>query len=67
MPFSGIVDASELAMLTGVLEDYCAAHGIEPSSPARLDAGYFLISLYENGVRTAEDLKAELDQNYGKR
>ena len=60
MPFSGIMDNDQLAMLTKVLDDYCAAHRIEPSSSDRLNVGYLIMSLYEKCVDTAEELSAAL-------
>jgi hypothetical protein len=60
MPFSGIVGDEQLAMLTKVLDDYCAAHGIEPSSPERLDVGHLIMSLYQKGIHIANELEAAL-------
>jgi hypothetical protein len=61
MPFTGIMDPEQLAVLTKVLDDHCAERGIERSSPDGLDAGHVILSLFGNGAQTVEELKAALD------
>jgi hypothetical protein len=60
MPLSGIFDPEQLAMLSEVLDDYCTECGIERASPDHEYAGYRLMSLFESGSRTAEELKSAL-------
>ncbi|WP_394891117.1 hypothetical protein ACG873_07290 [Mesorhizobium sp. AaZ16] len=59
MAFTGIYRPHELALLRKVLDD--ASAGIERSSLDHLDAAYLVLSLFEKGARTAEELKAALD------
>lgn len=59
MAFTGIYKPHELALLRKVLDD--ASAGIERSSLDELDASYLVLSLFENGAQTAEELKAALD------
>jgi hypothetical protein len=59
MAFTGIYKPQELALLRKVLDD--ASAGIERSSVDHLDASYLVLSLFEKGAQTAEDLKAALD------
>jgi hypothetical protein len=59
MAFTGIYKPEELALLRKVLDDTSA--GIERSCLDHLDASYLVLSLFEKGAQTAEDLKAALD------
>ncbi|NGO54689.1 hypothetical protein [Allomesorhizobium camelthorni] len=59
MAFTGIYKPQELALLRKVLDD--AGAGIERSSLDHLDASYLVLSLFEKGAQTAEELKAALD------
>jgi hypothetical protein len=59
MAFTGIYKPHELALLRKVLDD--ASAGIERSSLDQLDASYLVLSLFEKGAHTAEELKAALD------
>jgi hypothetical protein len=62
MPFSEIKDAQQLAVLFGVLDEVCAAAGIEPQSPESEDAAGLLMHLHRIGCHTAEDLKSALNE-----
>jgi hypothetical protein len=44
-----------------VLDEICAAAGIEPQSPEREDAAGLLIHLHRIGCRTADDLKTTFE------
>jgi hypothetical protein len=61
MAFTGIYKPHELALLRKVVDDHCASAGIERSSLDHLDASYLVLSLFEKGAQTAEELKAALD------
>jgi hypothetical protein len=52
----GIAHPKQLAMLTKALQDYCREAGIEPGTPAYEDAGCLVMSLFQDGVSTAEEL-----------
>jgi len=59
MAFTGIYKPQELALLRKVLDD--ASVGIKRSSLDDLDATYLVLSLFEKGAQTAEELKEALD------
>jgi hypothetical protein len=61
MPFTGMYTPEELAVMCKVLEDHRASWGIERPSSDYEDAIYLVLSLFEKGARTAEELKAALD------
>jgi hypothetical protein len=60
MAFTGIYKPHELALLRKVLDD--ASAYIERSSLDHQDASYLVLSLFEKGAQTAEELKAALDE-----
>jgi hypothetical protein len=57
MPFRDVTDPHQRAVLLGVLDEVCAAAGIDPQSPASEDAAGLLIHLHRIGCRTADELK----------
>jgi hypothetical protein len=57
--FTGIYKPQELALLRKVLDD--ASAGIDRSILDHQDASYLVLSLFEKGAQTAEELKAALD------
>ncbi len=59
MAFAGIYTPQELALLRKVVDD--ASAGIERSGLDHRDASYLVLSLFEKGAQTAEELKAALD------
>jgi hypothetical protein len=59
MAFTGIYKPHELALLRKVLND--ASAGIERSSLDHRDASYLVLSLFEKGAQTAEELRTALD------
>jgi hypothetical protein len=61
MFFSGIVNPKQLAILTRALDDYCEANRIAANSPDRSDAGKMIMTLYEQGWRTRDELRAMLE------
>ena len=64
MPFTGIYDLEQVAMLYKVLDDHCAKFRIERSTREHEDAVYLVMSLFERGAHTAGELSAALDDVY---
>jgi hypothetical protein len=58
LPFTGVHHPEQLAVLCAVLDDHCASFYIERSSIDHQDAGYLVMSLFEKGAQTIEELKA---------
>ena len=56
MPFSGFADPEQLKILTSVLDDYCHANCIEEWAPERAAAGRLILSLFEQGWQSHEEL-----------
>lgn len=61
MPFAGIADPEQLAVLLAALDDICLDAGIEAQSREREDTASLITHLYRNGHHTAEQLKAALN------
>jgi hypothetical protein len=61
MSFSGFADPEQLKILTSVLDDYCREHGIDDHSPERAAVGRLLVSLFEQGRQSREDLATMLN------
>ena len=57
--FAGI-DSQQLSLLTAVLDEHCASNGIPPDSIEREEAAQLVISLYQQGWRTPDELKLAL-------
>jgi hypothetical protein len=57
MPFTGI---AHLATLTRALEDYCHANDISAHSPERDEAARVVISMFQKGWHTADELEIAL-------
>ena len=58
MPFLGIADTRQRAILIAALEDICLVAGLEDGSPERDEAASLIMQFYGKGYRTAEELKA---------
>lgn len=56
MPFTGIVNPKQLAVLTSALQSYCRENRIEVGSPEYYDVGRLALGLFKTGITTAEDL-----------
>ena len=63
MPPHGIARPEQLNILTKALENYCSAAHIERGTPAHTDAGRQIMSLYERGVYSGEELVKALRSN----
>jgi hypothetical protein len=57
---SGIADPAQLAVLTMVLEEYCAEAGLGPLGEGREDVARLLFDLFNRGVEDPGELKAAL-------
>lgn len=57
---SGTANPEQLALLTTVLEEYCADAGISLLDTGREDAARLLMDLFSRGVEEAAELKAAL-------
>ena len=62
MGITGITDPKQLAMLTAVLDDVCAAAGIGMHGPEREAAASLVMNFYWRGYRTIDDLKSAIEQ-----
>jgi hypothetical protein len=62
MPFRDILEPEQLAILTAVLDDICAAAGIEPHCPERENVAGLVMHFYGRGYRTADELQAALEE-----
>ena len=61
MPFRHILEPEHQAILTAVLDDVCAATGIERHSAEGEELAHLILHLYGSGYQTAAGLKAMLD------
>jgi len=64
MPFTGLTGPNQLSVLAHVVDDYCRSNKIAASSEEREEAARLLLSLYEQGWRTVEELKAALARRH---
>ncbi|GLS30790.1 hypothetical protein GCM10007937_24980 [Mesorhizobium albiziae] len=62
MCFNGIASPEQLAVLHQIFDDRCRAAGIQPGDPDHEILALRIISLFESGVQTAEEIIAALDE-----
>ena len=67
MPFKGVVDPQQLAILVDILNRHCARQGIAPESPDRLDIAEVLVTLHSGGLDSEADLLSSLDAALARR
>ena len=60
MPYSGVVEPEQLAMLTAVVEAYCKENGIDPTGDEREEVARLVMKLYCRGIANAEELRTVL-------
>ena len=60
MPFTGIVETSQLAVAKQALEDHCQEFGIQKGTLEYEMVGRHTISLLSSGLETLEELKRGL-------
>ena len=61
MSFNGSTSPEQLAVLHQVFNDRCRAAGIQPGDPDHEIFALRIMSVFESGVQTADELKAALD------
>ena len=59
MPFTGIANPEQLAVLSRALDEYCHARGITDEL-GRDNAASMVMSVFSSGSSTLEELKAAL-------
>ena len=60
MPFSGVVEPEQLAVLTAIVEAYCEEKGIDPASDEPEEIARLVMTMFCRGIATAEELRAVL-------
>lgn len=58
--FRGIANATQLQMLTQILNDYCRSKGIVAASSARESAACHIMDLFRGGATTEKALASKL-------
>ena len=61
MLFNGIVDPEQLTILTTVLDEYCREAGIDRETPEHDQMARLVITLFNNGNSTLDELRGALD------
>lgn len=61
MLFTGIANPAQLKILTAALEKYCRNKSIELGTPEHEEAGRLVMSLFNSGALTPEQLGTALD------
>ena len=61
VPFTGIANPEQLAVMTEAFEGHCLQHNIVDKH-ARTDTAQVVILLFEGGATTVEELKARLEK-----
>jgi hypothetical protein len=65
--FVAAVNPEQLAMMTRVLDDYCKERGIADASREREDTARLIITLFQHGCHTADELSEALHGGWGTR
>jgi hypothetical protein len=60
MPFRDGLDAEQLTILTGILDDVCRSAGIPQLGPEREDVAALVMEFYGRGYRSADELREAL-------
>jgi hypothetical protein len=60
LPFKGIANPEQLAVLTRVLDDHCRNIGLAEDHPERETLAHRVMALFNNGILDIEDLKQAL-------
>jgi hypothetical protein len=60
MPFTGILDPGQLAIITAVLDEYCRQAGIATDHPEREALAHRVLTFIALGVRSPGELMDEL-------
>jgi hypothetical protein len=59
--FYGIADAEQLAILSTVLDEYCADNAIDRRSNRRDKVALILVAAFKSGACSSKELRARLD------
>ena len=62
MDFPSIIDPEQLTILAKTFDDYCFVCGIT-DDPSKEAIASLIVMLFQNGLRTAEELKAALQMD----
>ncbi len=60
MPFTGIANPEQLAVLRGAVDEYCGVRGIMEAAQ-RDDVAAAVLALYSSGTQTSEAIMASLE------
>ncbi|WP_149762216.1 hypothetical protein [Neomesorhizobium albiziae] len=63
MRFNGSASPEQLVILHQIFNDRCRDAGIQPGDPAHENLAYRIMSLFESGIQTADELVAALDRH----
>jgi hypothetical protein len=64
MPFSGVVEPEQLAILTSIVDAYCKEKRIDPTSDQREQIARLVIVLFGRGIATAEELRTVMARSH---
>ncbi len=62
MPFTGIANPEQLAILRCAVDDYCGVRGIVEAA-RREDVAAVVLALYSSGTQTSEAIMAGLESS----
>ena len=62
MHIAGIADPKQRAILVAVLDDVCAAAGIDMQTSEREAAASLVMNLYWRGYRNSDELKSAIEE-----
>ena len=65
MSFDGTADTKQLSDLTKILDDYCRHANVEDGHPARARLARRIMALFNDGIRTPEEITRVLDADPG--
>jgi hypothetical protein len=64
MPFSGVVEPEQLAILTSIVDAYCKEKGIDPTSDEREQIARLVMTLFSRGIATAKELSTVMAHSH---
>ena len=65
MSFKGTANTAQLADLTKILDDYCRHASVEDKNPARDRLARRIMTLFNDGIQSPEEITRVLDANPG--
>jgi hypothetical protein len=60
MPYSGVVEPEQHAILAAIVEAYCKENGIDPTSEEREEVARLVMKLSFRGIANAQELRKVL-------